>query len=231
MSNSPWDQLPTEIAELKAEVERLSGREVYFQWTDDGASHSTFEWSDEDIVVFVGEYSHAMAAEELLHIQMDIEGYPCPRIAGRSRHLLNAATHLHNEIQHAVIFPKLEAMGYSPRVGEGEAVAKWVRSIRASLETDEIRPDDPHVRAMIAILYVRVQRNCDLELRAELNELLFENPKSAVALAAGQATLELIANGPITPVANYECLVQGCLRALGISHEVSLGDPRGGDEG
>lgn len=230
MRGNPWDDLPAEVAELKANVERLSGCEVYFQPTDDGAGHSTYQWIDEDIVVYVGEYSHAMAAEELLHIQMDIEGYPRLRVAGRSLHLARAATHLHNEIQHAVIFPKLEAMGYSPRTGECEAIANWVRATSAVLDSSDADARDPHFKALITMLYVRARRNCDLGACAELDRTLFDLPACAEAVAAGRFVMDLIANGPLTPVERYRHLMQQCLQVLDISHEVSFCDPRDNDD-
>jgi len=122
-------ELPEPIQKIKNDIEKLSGAPVLFKEDSgiDGAMKAEIgNGTGRPIIIYQNEKKlcDGGVAEELMHLYLDYSGYPrisCPPNENLAR---QAAVILQNVLQHSIIFPQLESLGYNPRDSEYSPVRK-----------------------------------------------------------------------------------------------------------
>lgn len=222
MNSEHWDDMPAVVANLKADVEAEAQVEIYFQGSDDEDGAMTFQWLPTGLVVFCRDYSHAGAAEELLHIRLDIRGFLRLRLLSNCHITRQAITALHNVFQHAVIFPQLERMGFSQDEGECISVFNQYDKYKEENFDSSRFQREPCLRALFAVFYVRAVRHCpDVKVQI-LKNSLFQNPGYADAKILGERVLPEINLDENTSPEHYNSVMKRCLNVLNLEDVVKL---------
>jgi hypothetical protein len=162
--------LPRLIEDLETEIMGLFGHDVL--WEHDPSLGGAMSSSVVDLTPCVRyrDFTEAGAAHELLHLRLLGSGFPQIRCYENQRHAWGAATMLSDCLQHAQIFPVLEAWGFRPRETETEGVAKQLTTLRTA--------DLPRLSAefgfvpLLAMLHVRAVVDCGSpDLAADLKSV------------------------------------------------------------
>jgi len=220
----PWQNLPKEVRELKEEIELRIPGEVCFQESNDQEIQGamTIKLIAGDLVVFAKDYSHAGAAEELLHAKLGLSGFMNPRPTKPNNIAHQALTILHNLLQHAVIFPELEAMGYPRDDGECKAVARqFTKLAKQELESARIE-EEPGLLALLAMIYVRARKHCSEAEFHRLTSGLYTQAGYSKAIAMGEGVFSAIDLGAGYTAEQYNETLSRCLDQLGFGEAVQL---------
>jgi hypothetical protein len=142
-------ELPEPIQKIKNDIEKLSGASVRFKENSDidGAMKAEIEnGTGRPIIKYQSEKKlyDGGVAEELMHLNLDYSGYPRIFCPGNEKHAFQAAVILHNVLQHSIIFPKLESLGYNPRDSEYSPVENSLDIIE--MADFKRLPDEPYLR-------------------------------------------------------------------------------------
>lgn len=209
------DNLPPSIARLWNEVSRQAGNPV--EWTDDELEEADMiaEWHDRDPIVFHTSDSHASAARELVHLKLDLRGYPEPRVAPSFQYPWIEQL-LHQLLRRSMSFPTVRKMGYEPEPGERHWVARWHERIRQAspqVNCDNVAAFDLHV----ALLLAHARRFCgrtqgapdlapfDCDERYQRARLLADHLDQAINLKADSSVFQ------------YRQNLDRCTEILGLS--------------
>jgi hypothetical protein len=215
-------KLPPQLDEWRTEIESRAGYPIDWQPAPclDGAMDSG--WTERRPVIRYRDYSEAGVAEELLHLLLDLDGYP--RLAADEIRTLDrtTATMLQNILQHAIIFPRLRALGYQPDQGECEATARQLRRLdEQKLDVSRLA-DEAALRALLAVFYVRVRRHCDAgEVQSRVDEMFAGDEFSEVHRLARGLT-DAITLTASSSCDEYVLVGNRCIEILGT--EISIAD-------
>ncbi|MGA2518721.1 MAG: hypothetical protein ABSG44_19530 [Thermodesulfobacteriota bacterium] len=219
-------ELPEPIQKIKNDIEKLSGASVRFKEDSgiDGAMKAEIEnGTGRPIIKYQNEKElcDGGVAEELMHLNLDYSGYPrifCPE---NEKHAFQAADILHNVLQHSIIFPQLESLGYNPRDSEYSPVENALKIIESA---DFKRlPNEPYLRAMFAVAYVRSKLFCQDNIKLqEHTDQIFEDADLVHVKKMAQEVIEKVKNLPGKSKAEYIETLDHCLSELKLSEIVSM---------
>ncbi len=221
------ENMPPEVLALQREVEKAVGVDVFWQEDDNLDGSMSVQWVNREPVIRFrpSGFSHAGAAEELLHMKLDLHGYLIPQQTIHCKYEFQALTILHNVLQHAVIFPLLEKMGYPRYKGECESVKRQFSKHNPSEFDSERFSQEPGLLALFAMLYVRMKRHCTAEeLSGLMGNLYRKHGYSDTRRMADLVLDEICLNETSSPEV-YNSNLRRCLKILGLSDAVDLVDP------
>jgi hypothetical protein len=227
MTTESWDNLPPEVEAIKGEIEQRSGEEVWFTPSDDISGAMTAKWiGGNEPVVFFKEYSHAGAAEELLHLILDLDGCFRMQIPNGGQLITSAAIVLHNLLQHAVIFPRLETMDYSQDKGECESTLKLLSSLIEKYQSLQEVTLKPGGTSLLAALYVRAKRHCTSATFESGLEPDFQQTGFLETLELGEELDQAIQLAANSSAEQYNAVLEKCVGILGLARHVVFKDAR-----
>ncbi|MCF8130908.1 MAG: hypothetical protein K9N10_20545 [Deltaproteobacteria bacterium] len=162
--------MPEPIQKIKNDIEDLSGASVRFKEDSgiQGAMKSEIEKeTGRAIIIYQNERKlcEGGVAEELMHLNLGYSGYPRISCPTNKKQACQAACILENVLHHSIIFPQLESLGYNPRDSEYSPVINSLDKI----ETADLKrlSDEPHLRAMFAVAYVRSKLFCQDDIQLQ----------------------------------------------------------------
>ena len=219
-------EFPEPIQKIKNDIEELSGVSVRFK--EDSGIHGAMKAEIEKgtgrpIIIYQNEKKLCVGgvAEELMHLNLGYSGYPRIFCPGNEKHACQAACILEHVLHHSIIFPKLESLGYNPRDSEYSPVKNSLGKIKTA-DFNRL-PDEPYLRAMFAVTYVRSKLFCqnDIQLQ-ERTDQIFEDDDLVHVKKIAQEVIEKVKNLPGKSKAEYMETLDHCLFELKLSDIVSI---------
>jgi len=219
-------ELPQPIEQIKNDIEKLSGAPVRFK--EDSRIHGAMKVEIENgtgrpIIIYQSENKlcEGGVSEELMHLNLGYAGYPRIKYLGNEKHAAQAAVILDNVLQHSIIFPQLESLGYNPRDSEYSPVKNSLDQMEIA-DFTRLR-DEPYLRAMFAVAYVRSKLFCldDIQLQ-ERTDQIFESAALVHVREMAQEVIGRVKNLPGKSKPEYIETLDHCLSELKLSDIVSM---------
>lgn len=225
MKSEHPDNLPPKVQELKSMVEKITGETVRWRESKELEGDMGAKLARIPLVEYKN-YSHSGAAHELLHLKLDLLGFPGIRQKSYNGRAGVALTMLHNLLQHRMFFPQLKEMGFDEHAGECKAVKRMFAKLhREDIDVSNI-PNEPFLKALFAMLYARTKEHCDKVIFHGLVDEVYAQKYMDLAQAMGEAVLDNIKVTRESTPEHYREVLERCLDVLGIRDHVELTDRR-----
>lgn len=208
--------LPPEVAAIEKQIEQRTGLAVFWRsrMRLDGAMCA--RWICGRPVVLYKEYSNEGAAEELLHLRLDCDGYRHLRPLDHNGHTHQALTMLMGIAQHRMIFPRLRAHGSNPDDGECEAVCCQIEKIIGGGFDASRLAAEPKLEALLSVVYARALAHCQRGRSKNLANSAFSGDSYSNVRSRGQAIAGILDLTADTSPEEYERALERCLKLIGL---------------
>lgn len=212
--------LPDKVEKLVKEVEKLTGTSIKWEEADTLRGRMSNDLVDGAPTIRYREFSIGAAAEELLHLKLRLSGYPrlkCPENLNITRQVMDM---LQNVIEHQIIYPELESIGFKPRKTQASAVLKQFKQL-SEVELGRLSKE-PELRALFAIVYVRANVECDSDsLKKKLDSRFSHDRLKSVKNMAKELILTIQTSELLTRK-DFITTAQRCLSILSLSHQIGI---------
>lgn len=224
MIDESIENLPEAVLEVQRKLEKFAF--VSVQWVDDpemtAGGQATWGDDGETPTVRFREFSHRMAAEELLHLRLDQTGYPRLGRPGANWAITGAATLLHNLLQHQIIYPQMEKMELTPGAGECKAISKIVESRKAKTDA-EVKACQPHqLVAVSTMIYICSRFYCHNEMLAVIDQQMDQIPEAEDARIIGDRLIPVFDLDENSNEEEYRRLLKLLVDELQLTDDVDL---------
>jgi len=215
MCGERWDELPEKVMRILRELEAAAGAKVEWRKVDKLSGKMSKDWEDDGPIVLFREYSHEGAAHELLHLLLDVEGFP--GISRCNRWSANAAgTVVHNLLQHLMIFPRLRELGFDPDTRECTANESLLGNIQDQ-SAGRFEVESPHhIKAMYASILMRARQHCGVGAVDRINKQMCGIQGIEKIQTLARSVREIIIIGPDSTLDEYGDILDLCIKELSL---------------
>ncbi len=214
-------KLPDKLIVLVDEIEAKAGRPICWKQDEGLPAEMGANLVGGNPTISYRNFSESGAAHELLHLKLALSGFPrliCPEIMDPT---MQAMIMLEGVVQHSVIFPKLRQLGYDD--DERRAIRKQLNLVQ--LEGLDRIANEPDLRAMFSMLYVRTLTDCeDLSLHAKLQRL-FSDERLQICRVLGEKVIEVIRSRDLSKNQEAHAVLEEAIAVLELSDTITFEYP------
>ena len=218
--------LPEGVLEIQRELEKYAFCRVV--WVEDREMRAAMQatWGEDGETPTVryspGRFSHAGAAEELLHLRLDQVGYPRLYRPGANWAVCGAGTLLQNLLQHQIIYPQIRALGLLPGTGECRAASRLIESRLEKSPEDVARCEQYQLVAVTAVIYICSRVYCSPDALPAIDAAMNQIAEVAEARQLGARLLPQFDLNERTTDREYGDRIESIIAGLGLSGDLNI---------
>ena len=214
--------LPDRVGKLVKQVEKLAGTSIHWEAADSLKGTMSADLVDGIPTIRYREFSIKGAAEELFHLKLRLSGYARLECRENLNITVQVMDMLQNAIEHQIIYPKLESMGFQPRRTQNSPVSKQFREL-SQVELTRLS-EEPELRALFAMVYVRANVECDSDSLKEKLDSRFGHDRLKGVKNMASKLIQIIQTDELITREEFRTTVRQCLNVLSLGDQIKIAD-------